>query len=574
MFLVKQKTKSGRVYVHLATSVHRPGKTPTHVRSHLGVLDSETGELLLSKKFRELPPEVDALLRGKNIPFSGRRAPAKGRAPRPPRAWASGSIVVEELGRVAALLHLAEESGLASALRLAFGLDSRPLLCAAIHQVCEAEPLYLLEEWLENVSGGECDGVSLSAAGLLAGTLGSVGALEARRKFFSAWIKALGTPRVLVRDTTSISSYSKVLEAAEWGYNRDGESLPQVNLALVVARDSGIPIWYRSLPGSIPDVASLKGTASQLKSLGMREFSFTLDRGCFSNANLAALVSDGVDFIIGVPLHISQARALLRRRRRALLSFKRHFLANGTVLSHVPCAIRLVVDGTEGELPAHLYFCKERHTLMTLRMEKSILEIAAAAGKASLESYREAREWLDANAGRHAPLFRLRMEEGKPVISIKPNRVAGASAYFGFTLVATSRGGGMPSDREVVLEEYRSRDLAEKVFDVYKNATGNNRLRTGNDDAAEGRMFIAFLAVTIRALLERRLRDVLGKKAPTVPEALARLAKIKRIRQSGHPPVLLEVPKKSRVVAEAVGMETQNVCDVVASLAREPGSKI
>ena len=406
MFLVKQKTKSGRVYVHLATSVHRSGKTPTHIRSHLGVLDSETGELLLSKKVRELPPGVGALLREKNIPFSGGRAPAKGRARRPPRAWASGSIVVEELGRVATLLHLAEESGLASALRSVFDMDARPLLCAAIHQVCKAAPLYLLEDWLENVSGGECDGVSLSAAGSLTGTLGSAGALEARRKFFSAWIKALGTPRVLVHDTTSISSYSNALETAEWGYKHDGESLPQVNLALVVARDSGIPMWYRSLPGSIPDVASLKGTAFQLKSLGMEDFVFTLDRGYFSNSNLASLISEGIDFIIGVPLHISQARALLRKHRRALSSFKRHFLANGTVVSHVPCAIRLLVDAVEVELPAHLYFCKERHTLMAVRLEKTILEIAAAAEKTSLGSYQEAREWLETNAGRHARLLR------------------------------------------------------------------------------------------------------------------------------------------------------------------------
>ncbi len=64
------------------------------------------------------------------------------------------------------------------------------------------------------------------AAGSLVGALGSPGATESRQKFFSEWIKACGSPKVLIHDTTSISTYSNLLEDAEWGYNRDNEQLP------------------------------------------------------------------------------------------------------------------------------------------------------------------------------------------------------------------------------------------------------------------------------------------------------------------------------------------------------------
>jgi len=47
-----------------------------------------------------------------------------------------------------------------------------------------------------------------------------------------------------VFDITSLSSYSKGLELLEWGYNRDGEHLRQINFAVVIGRPSGLPIGY------------------------------------------------------------------------------------------------------------------------------------------------------------------------------------------------------------------------------------------------------------------------------------------------------------------------------------------
>lgn len=40
---------------------------------------------------------------------------------------------------------------------------------------------------------------------------------------------------------------------AEWGYNRDRESQEQVNLALMTSVESGLPLWYTVLPGSMSD---------------------------------------------------------------------------------------------------------------------------------------------------------------------------------------------------------------------------------------------------------------------------------------------------------------------------------
>jgi hypothetical protein len=62
--------------------------------------------------------------------------------------------------------------------------------------------------------------------------------------YFTAWLM-------------SISSYAEGNEYARWGYNRDLEPLPQINLAMVFGQNSGSPGYYRRLPGAISDVATL-----------------------------------------------------------------------------------------------------------------------------------------------------------------------------------------------------------------------------------------------------------------------------------------------------------------------------
>lgn len=571
MFIIRQKCAGGKVCVHLATSVHRPGKSPCHIRQHLGMLDAKTGELLLSKKVAEPNASMLKLMAEKDIAYSGRRAAASGKVPRPLAAALRDGVRVEEIGRVAALLHLAETAGLVGSLVATFGADdTRRLLCASIHQVCEGEPLYLMEDWLEDVSGDSCDGVSPSAIGVLAREVGSKQTVALRRKFFVEWIKACGMPRVLIHDTTSISTYSHRLEDAEWGYNRDGESLPQMNLALVVAKGNRVPIWYRTLPGSIPDVASLQGTSAQLADLGLAKCSFTLDRGYFSNSNVTAMLSAKIKFTIGVPLHLKQAAELLEKHRQSLTEFKRTFLANGALVSHVPCAFSVGRKGGERrKIPAHLYFCQERRAQMSERLGKTVLEIAGKAAGALFENIAEAKEWIEENAGGFSKYLRIGVKRGKPVIRAKPSQMAVAAGKFGMTLIATSAGKSAPKDREEVLADYRSRDIAEKVFDSYKNATGNKRLRTGDDESADGRIFIAFLAVTIRSLMENALRKSDLKKSLTVPEALAVLRKIKRLWRASGEPLLLEVPKKSREVALAMGIAPNSMGDAVKFLARE-----
>ena len=85
-----------------------------------------------------------------------------------------------------------------------------------------------------------------------------------RVSFFKTWMKTLSSKENIFYYITSISSYSEMNEFVRWGYNRDNEKLPQINLAMLFGQDSGLPIYYRRLPGSISDVSTLKTTVASL----------------------------------------------------------------------------------------------------------------------------------------------------------------------------------------------------------------------------------------------------------------------------------------------------------------------
>ena len=70
-YILKQKTKSGRIQINLASSVYRPGNTPGQDRTYLGILENETSnELLKNRKLKKIPPEAISLLKEYNIVYN------------------------------------------------------------------------------------------------------------------------------------------------------------------------------------------------------------------------------------------------------------------------------------------------------------------------------------------------------------------------------------------------------------------------------------------------------------------------------------------------------------------------
>lgn len=553
----RNRDKDGRThgYVYLAASRwNRERKRSAQVRVYLGGLDEGSGEVVVGKCF--------PLRAGTRVPLAELRARVKAgedveawlRMPlaEPPAEARSGGADVPAgvlvVGDVWLLQHLADSAGLAETLARAFGgEEGQALLALAFHQVAEGRPVYLAQDWLEDREVPEAMKGHLVSQAAVYGLLVRTGAdYDARQAFLAEWIGRHGGGRTVICDTTSISTYSKLLEQAEWGYNRDGEDLPQINLCLAVNRDSRMPVWYRSLPGSIPDVRSLALTAEFLADFGMGDFSVSLDRGFFSNGNLRGLIDEGLDFVIGAPWSLARARRLVGRLRAALGSPKRSFAFGGKLMRHIRTAWEFPMGEGEParELDAHLFFDPQRQAEQVARLEEAVFAIEGKAAEQSLARPGEARAWLAENAGGLRKCFAIRPgPDGTCRVERKPRAVARAAATMGYTLVLTTRPGLGAAE---ALAEYRCRDQVEKLFDALKNEDGQHRLRTGVAESAEGRLLLAFAALAIRAALECRMRDAGLLDKMTTAELLAQMRKVKAVTTRSGKRILLELTKRQR----------------------------
>src|SRR5665647_3413268 len=119
-------------------------------------------------------------------------------------------------------------------------------------------------------------------------------------------------------DTTSISSYSETLNQVKKGRNKEHDRLSQINLALLFGEESGLPFYYRKLPGNITDVKTVKQLMAEFDVMGYKKVSVVLDRGFYSQKNINALYQNHQKFIICVKLNLKYVKDVLEEERENL----------------------------------------------------------------------------------------------------------------------------------------------------------------------------------------------------------------------------------------------------------------
>ena len=121
--------------------------------------------------------------------------------------------------------------------------------------------------------------------------------------FFLRWIQhhPLQGDNLLF-DITSFSSQAKQIEFLEYGYNRDHDLLPQINMGLLVNETLRLPLYYKIYPGSMKDISTMDTLVKELQSLTIQKITLILDRGFYSAGNLLDLLERSYDFILPLPL--------------------------------------------------------------------------------------------------------------------------------------------------------------------------------------------------------------------------------------------------------------------------------
>jgi len=342
--------------------------------------------------------------------------------------------------------------------------------------------------------------------------------------FYKLWLKEItkGAAKAdkVLYDLTSISYYGSGIDAAEYGHNRDHESLPQVNYALLCIRSTAMPLFAWHMNGSITDVRTLETTLQFLKKFQYAPDCLMMDRGFCSADNISGMFKNGYTFLQAIKVNanwvygIIDASESLRFNPNAKIDIegRSYYVSTSAcqwvrirktsgknreqeeVVVHV-CAgsakDKYVNDkaGVEviAQYPcrAHVLFCQDLIGKQHDRfMDKLKAEYDRLVADESADVHKEFEKYIKVCRNKYARHRTVEFDTN--MIAQHRNRYAGYICFL-----TNDRTIGTARD---ALAEYSTRDYIEKDFDEMKNAIDMKRIRVHTDVRMRARLFIQFIA--------------------------------------------------------------------------------
>ena len=488
--IIKIKAKNGTTYVYEDYSYwDKERGYSTHKRRSIGKL-LEDGSIAYNKRYLERGSEPE------------------GELPPPPAPSAMGEITQEtpssaepsadtpvvsytiRTGQKMILDKVCSETSIRKSLLDAFSREETDaILALAYYTVCRGKAFCHCEDWLKARGYADLGLTSQRVSELLASITD-----DRQNAFFKSWMARQGKGDSMLFDITSISTYGKGNPWAERGYNRDHESLEQVNLGLLTSVASGLPMWFAMTPGSMSDKAVLEYVLKMLSKLGVRKFTFFGDRGFYSEYNLRLITKKGHHFTIPVPSTVGWQKKMIAEHKASLLSPRNAIeLEDGQLVYG-----KTVFKMTEyGRTWYHIFFDAARKTkviddfMRRLRRCKDELVDGRMVerNKTMYETYFRVSE--DPKRGRV-------VEYNDKAVN---DFIENDSCYW--VLMSTSQ-----KDTRKSLLEYRDRNDVEVGFDDVKNAEDMRRLRNHNERTIKGKMFVVFIALILLTKLRMEVRKV------------------------------------------------------------------
>jgi len=515
---------NGTVYVYYTLRAYRNknGK-PTSDETSIGKKDPLTGMLIPNRRYFELfhPP---------GTPAKREVTRAKTKASLPSR--------VASYGNTYSLLKVAQETGLSEILTKSFSERSSQLLAVAFYMLCEGNVMMYIKDWFDETEISFAERMDDQQCSRLFASI----SFDERLQFFREWLKLRSEQEYLAYDVTSVSTYSQGIDIAEWGYNRDGESLAQVNLGMFYGAQSFLPVYYDLYSGSIADKSHLAFMLEGAQKLGITHTRFVMDRGFVSEDNLRYMEKNKYLFVTALPSHMTEARRIIDECKdgiRSAINRIRQF-------DVYACTLDLPVYGFP--MKAHVYFDTEKQATDEKELYAHIDRLGAELEKMG-KSSRAAK--------RHKDFFIIEQEKAKKMeFAPDHKKMDERLGRAGFFVLLTNDVSLNSSD---VLKIYRNRHAIEKNFHQLKNDLDFRRLRTHANQTTDGKFFARFLALILRSYLLRKVKESPGTKHLTLEKVLIELRKIKTITFEDATRMLLPLTKLQRTILDALNLSTNEL---------------
>lgn len=391
----------------------------------------------------------------------------------------------------------------------------------------------------------------------------------------------------IVVDLTHVFSKSENIISATLGRNADQDYTPQINLLLLFSLDRMQPMFYRLLPGSIRDVSSL---LLSIEESGVKDIIIIGDKGFYSENNTEELDIGHRNYILplkrnsllidyspmgeagkkGFEGHFLFEKRVIwyyeRKENRYLSSWEEipgndsekltDFLKLNYDVDWIKTAKIAKTDNgkkisiTSGENYLSLNLNNE-NTELNLKIDNGITDkFIVKTEKGKLKIYENSKRIVTFLDGR------LKVEEEKDFLirakddKDKLNEFYENEKKFGTITIIT----GTNLGAQKIFELLKSRTEIEVVFDTFKNTLHADRSYMNDDFGLEGWMFVNFIALLLYYRVYALLisKDLLNNCSPK--DVILHLSRVYKVKIGGDW-VLSEIPKKSRLLIEKLGIE-------------------
>lgn len=473
---------------------------------------------------------------GKLDPLTGELIPSKRLDKTPPPVPTASTIVI---GPTMVLSKVARDIGLEATLKQAFPTAWEQILTLSYFLVSTGDALIHGDAWCRN---HEVPADGSYADQRLSEWLSNI-TEDGCQSFFKAWNKHISEKEYLCYDITSISSYSELNEYVRYGYNRDKESLPQINLAMVYGQKSGLPVTYRFLPGAISDVSSIKKLLSVFDKLEYPHMNLVLDRGFYSRQNVTELLNKRYHFIIGLKSDRSWVRSIIDECQDALVSPRgyRQMDMDSLYMHTKP----VQWEENNRRCYVHIYYNPHRAADDFENMIKHLVccKDELESGRTNPSNQEDYKKYFIV---KETPVRGRSVEYNDDAIRNYRNKYAGF-----FAIMSTKK-----MDAMECLQVYRDKDVVEKAFDDLKNSLDMKRLRIHTSGRMAARFFVQFVSLILRNGMQKTMRETNLSERYSPKLLLGELESLTKIHYTGkYKDIISEVTKSQREILTAFGID-------------------
>lgn len=320
--------------------------------------------------------------------------------------------------------------------------------------------------------------------------------------------------RCVAFDSTNQNTTSDHIMMAEYGHAKKDRGIPQINTALFVDEDTGIPLYYEHFHGSILDKSQTPYTIEKAQELGFQKLFVMMDRGYFAQQTATAM-SD-LEFGLMAPKNTEIVSQMIDEYAAKIRDQEQYYIESEDVYGiHVPDQ-----EVLGGRYDAYLFFDPVR---AQKEREQIHAKVRFLVGKAE-----ERKRFTDKLRAQYQPWLDITKSDydcttrRNFVVKRNTDKIQAEILDAGLFVVVSNAGLTATN----MIEVARMRDWGEKAFQRMKSHLGVDSPGTHTLQTYEGKMFVTFVALIVVEAYRWFARDVLrNHTSTTVATSLGELSK-------------------------------------------------